>query len=174
MEQWRDIEGYEGIYQVSSLGRVRRIRKRYDTIDPTPEIARVLKPKVAGKGYQTACLCWHGKHDYRYLHRLVAHAFIPNPDGLREVNHKSGDKTDNQVENLEWVTPSQNHRHAATYGLAYRGEANGAAKLTAPQVREARRLSKTGITRKALAQKYGVCYGTMSDAIAGRTWGWLQ
>jgi hypothetical protein len=172
-EIWRDIEGFEGAYQVSNFGRVRRICERYDSIKTDKGLNRILREKRAGRDYKSVCLTWKKRREYRFIHRLVATAFLDNPEGLPQVNHKNADKSDNRVDNLEWMTASDNHRHASESGIAYRGSLNGAAILTAENVLEARRLNKAGITRKELADRYGVAYDTMSDAIAGRTWGWL-
>jgi hypothetical protein len=172
-EEWRDIRGYEGVYQVSDAGRVRRIRERYDSIKDVVGIDRVLKPKVAGRGYSAVCFTWNGKRAYHYIHRLVAEAFIDNPQQLREVNHRNADKTDNRAANLEWMTSSDNHNHAADMGLAYRGHLNGSAKLTKEQVLLSRQLNRQGVSRRSLAERFGVSYGSMSDAIAGRQWAWL-
>jgi len=173
VEIWRDVDGFEGVYQVSNLGRVRRICERYDSIKADKRLNRILREKRAGRDYKMVCLTWQKRREYRFIHRLVATAFLDNPKGLPEVNHKNADKSDNRVGNLEWITVSENHRHAAESGIAYRGVLNGSAKLTPEKVREARRLNEAGVTRSELAKRYGVVYGTISDAIAGRTWGWL-
>ena len=173
VEEWRDISKYVGVYQASNLGRVRRIRRRYDSIRSDTSIEQILTPKPAGRGYWMVCLSWDRSKRYRYVHRLVAEAFIDNPEGLREVNHKNNDKADNRVENLEWMSSSDNHKHAAETGVAYRGSLNGAAKLTPDQVIMARQLNKDGVTRKALAQRFGVNYVTIADLVCRRTWAWL-
>ena len=103
-EVWKDIEGYPG-YQVSNLGRVRSLNYSH-----TGQV-RVLKPGRNSSGYLFVNLCKNGKHKLCTVHRLVAIAFIPNPDNLPEVNHINEDKTDNRVENLSWVSHVQNCRH---------------------------------------------------------------
>lgn len=101
-ERWKDIPGYEGFYQVSDLGRVRRTKS-----------GRVLKPHYNGHGYIQALLSKRGERKHKAVHRLVASAFIPNPEGKPQINHKNGVKSDNTVSNLEWCTASENltHRH---------------------------------------------------------------
>lgn len=103
MEQWRSIPGYEGIYQVSSEGRVKNA------------YGHVLKPEMARNGYKRIKLFDKKKFQ---VHRLVALAFIPNPDNKEVVNHKNGIK----VENLEWNTWSENVKHAYATGLNYVSE----------------------------------------------------
>lgn len=104
-EIWKVIEGYPN-YEVSNLGRVRNIK--FD---------RVRKPMIDKDGYLYVVLSLNGKTTNNKIHRLVASAFIPNPENKREVNHINGIKTDNRVENLEWNTRSENIRHAHKTGL---------------------------------------------------------
>lgn len=102
MEEWRSVIDYEGIYEVSNMGRVRSI------VADEHYRARILKPALHLRGYLFVNLYKNGKRKPRTIHRLVAKAFIPNPDNLPEVNHKDEDKTNNNVENLEWCTKSHN------------------------------------------------------------------
>lgn len=108
-EIWKDIEGYEGIYQVSNMGRVRSLtRKVWNYTKP----GRILSPGAKENGYLHVALNNGEKREkHAHIHRLVAAAFIPNPDNLPEVNHKNYDKKDNRVENLEWCTSRYNKAH---------------------------------------------------------------
>jgi len=129
VEQWCDVPGYEGIYRVGSFGNVTRAA-RINHVG-TASVSRVsvdsfkaqlketlLKPILNERGYM-----WVGLHKNKIqkthmIHKIVARAFIPNPDGKQFVNHINGIKTDNRAENLEWCTTSENMKHAFRTGLA--------------------------------------------------------
>lgn len=114
MEQWRHIPGYNGKYEVSTLGRVRSFAL---SSRASVEYPYILKPKMSEHGYCSVCLYKNGKREYHMIHRLVATAFIPNVSKNPEVNHKDGDKSNNEVSNLEWVTSSENMKHSFAAGL---------------------------------------------------------
>lgn len=99
-EIWKDIEGYEGLYQVSNMGRVRSLKYKKE---------RILKPRKQS-GYYRVSLYNDKKYEYS-IHRLVANAFIPNPDNLPQVNHKDENRTNNCINNLEWCTPKYNYNY---------------------------------------------------------------
>ena len=173
-EKWRDIMGYEGIYQVSNLGRARRIAMRHDTCQTKVPIERILKLKPMGGGYRGVCLCWKGQRKYISIHRLVASAFLENPNRLPEVNHLDGDKTKNSTDNLEWVTKSQNALHAHRTGLsgACRGEDHPNSKLTEDDVRVIRALPAFphGPSTHTLAKQYNTSPTCIHDVLKRRTW----
>lgn len=101
MEQWKNIEESTN-YEISNLGNVRNTKT-----------GRIMNPGVSGNGYKQVSLRMKksNKFEKRYIHRLVATYWIPNPENKREVNHINLDKTDNRVENLEWITSSENQKH---------------------------------------------------------------
>ncbi len=118
-EEWRDIQGYEGFYQVSNLGRVKSVARSLVEFHKGTQYtrsypARILSQGNDGQGYK---LCWLSKGGVGKsirTHRLVALAFLPNPLGLRHINHKDENKSNNNVDNLEWCTPLYN----SNYGTA--------------------------------------------------------
>ena len=105
LEIWKDIEGYEGLYQVSNLGRVKSLKVSKIKSE------RIRKSYQQSSGYISIVLCKNGKVTNHKIHRLVANAFIDNPDNLPEVNHMDEDKTNNCVDNLEWCDSSYNKNY---------------------------------------------------------------
>lgn len=108
MEIWKDIKGYEGLYQVSNMGRVKSLGN-----DKTRK-ERILNLKPKSNGYIEVTLYKNSEREYKYVHRLVAEHFLPNPDNLPQVNHKIDDfehRSDNRVENLEWCTAKYNNNY---------------------------------------------------------------
>jgi len=121
--KWKEIEGYEGLYKVSDTGRVKRMEREVVRKDGAVMHykERELKPWSTRKGYQRVELSDADKNRKKFLvHRLVAEQFIPNPDNLEQVNHIDGDKSNNNVENLEWVSNYENYKDALESG--YRPE----------------------------------------------------
>lgn len=109
MEVWKDIKGYEGAYQVSNLGNVKSLRREHPVNKCCRD--RILKPQTQ-RGYSRVML-WSGVDSrWESVHRLVAEAFLQNPENKQQVNHIDGNKRNNCVSNLEWVTPSENVRHS--------------------------------------------------------------
>ena len=114
-EIWKDIDGYNGIYQVSNLGRIKsvaRFRKgKNNSLVPLPE--KIMKIQDRGRGYLYVNFGMGCKHR-KYIHRLVAEHFIPNPENKPEIDHINTDRTDNRVENLRWVTHKENMNNSLT------------------------------------------------------------
>ena len=123
-EIWKDIKGYEGLYQVSNLGRVKSLNReeilknRWNGHNIRKLKGRILKPHLDGKGeYYQICLCKNGKPKNLLLHRIVAENFIHCENLKLDVNHKDGNKKNNCVDNLEFITRSENLKHALKLGL---------------------------------------------------------
>ena len=122
MEEWRDIIGYEGKYQVSNLGRVKSLKNTRGNYRE-----KILKPGKDAKGYKQVSLYKNGKGKMYKIHRLVAIAFIPNPNNYPMINHKDEDKTNNCVDNLEWCTNKYNMNYGTLperFSEARKGEKN--------------------------------------------------
>lgn len=117
-EIWKDIPEFKGYYQASSMGRIRRVGD-YSNQNAKWELKspRILKPKDNGRGYSFLTLSIDGVHYYRYIHRLVAQTFINNPNNYCEINHKDGNKKNNNIDNLEWCDRAYNNKHAYEKGL---------------------------------------------------------
>jgi len=174
MEEWKSISGYEGYYEVSNLGRVRSIERlvphaRYGT---TKQQSKILRPAI-DDGYFKVALSKDRTLRSMRVHRLVAAAFVDNPNDYTEVNHKDGDKLNNQVSNLEWCTRSQNVKHAFDNNLlqAMRGVKNGNSKLSESDVLAIRSEYKYGkITLISLANKFGCSKRNVLDIVHKRIW----
>ena len=155
---WKPITGFEGLYDVSETGCIRNART-----------LKVLKPNKIGKGYLIVHLKKDGKRYARYIHRLTAEAYVPNPHNHPVVNHDDGNKENCHYTNLIWSTYSENNQHAYDTGLKPRGEGQYKAILTEENVREIKRLGKYA-TFQEIADKYGVSKATIRDVLIGKTW----
>ena len=154
MYEWKDIKGYEGLYQVNKIGEI------YSLISN-----KTLKPFYRGGRPDNKYLVVDLNKDARRktvsVHRIVAEAFIPNPNSLPCVNHKDGNKDNNCVDNLEWCTHSENNYHACRTGLKNipSGTANKNSKLTYEDVASIKKCLILGDSKfgmRPLASKYGV------------------
>lgn len=166
-EEWRRIEEFKGMYEVSNLGRVRSYVRS--------KIPRLLKPYTDPRGYQQIVFTIARKSTTRWLHRLVAHAFIPNPDSRPEVNHKDANKQNNAASNLEWVTSRENTIHGYRFGVikppCLRGEQGNHSRLTEADVLEIRRIyTPRVISQSMLAARFGVTKTTIRHILQRRTW----
>ena len=172
--KWKPVVGYEGIYQVSDCGMVRSIDRRIINSLGHHRFyeGKMIKQRIRN-GYPVVDL-WNQRPKTHSVHRLVAQAFVPNPDNLPEVNHIDGNKSNRHYANLEWISRSGNAAHAYKTGIMKPSqmpmESNGNAKLTLAQVDEIRALSKQGMSSYKIAERYGVHAATVQRAVNGASW----
>lgn len=117
-EVWKDIEGYEGLYQVSNYGRVKSVAKKvtYDNGKEVNYKEKILKPYNCDGGYQVVALFKNRNRTQVLVHRLVAQNFLHNPENKKEVNHIDFNPANNTLSNLEWTTRQENMRHSQRAG----------------------------------------------------------
>lgn len=173
IEQWRPIKNYEGIYEISNLGNVKSLARTIIKKDGKKQTfkERILNKRHNGYGYYQVGLNSKGKRVYFYIHRLVGEAFIDNPNDLPQINHINGNKEDNFVNNLEWISAKDNTIHSWKTGLSKGRENHGMSKLTNNEVLEIRKkyLSKNYSQRK-LAKEYSVSQKTIYNIINKKQW----
>ena len=183
LEVYKDIKNYEGYYQVGNLGNVRSLDRivPHKTKGFLKLKSRILKPSFSRDGYKKVVLQKEGMVRYFRINRLVADAFIPNPENKPCVNHKDGDKLNNNVDNLEWNTVQENNDHAWKIGLFGEstinkmkknnsGEGNPSHKLTKENVLNIRELHSNGMLQKDIAIKYSLNSSTVSSIVNNKSW----
>lgn len=183
IELWKSAVGYDGVYDVSDAGNVRRSPLSSPRGNVIP--GRILKPRLKSNGYMQVHLCSGGIRRSHTVHRLVAEAFLGVPTQRMDANHKNGIKTDNRLSNLEFITPAENMSHCVKTGLYPFGRRNGSCtspssrprgeqtkthKLTLQQVKSIRAERTAGATFTALAKKYGVAVSNIESIAKFRTW----
>jgi len=159
IEEWRPvtIEPFHEFYEVSDLGRIRSTDRECPG-RMWPVRGRILKPGDIGNGYLVVNLCADGFHRTKLVHRIVALAFIPNPDGFPEVNHKDLVKANNTIRNLEWSTHAANIAHADAAGVMK----VCSRKIFSADIPAIIALRSNGLINREIADIYGVATNTIS------------
>ena len=174
-EEWKDIEGQEGYYMISNLGRLKTI-DRVITKSNGFEYklkGRVIKTHIdKDNGYERTTLPVDGRRKTAFIHRIVAKAFIPNPENKATVNHKNSIRSDNRVENLEWCTYKENTLHAKNKGRLKqpKGVNHVRAKLKESNIQEVYDLYKKGLSKSEIGRRFGISAGAVYHIVHRKTW----
>lgn len=171
-EIWKDVVGYEGYYMVSNMGRIKNIKERMNTC-----VGRILIGGTNPQGYRISKFYKDGVRFYKTLHSVVAEAFLGKRKDGYCVNHKDGNKKNNCIENLEYITVHENNVHAKENGLLRPnyGEKSGTAKLKNKDIYDIRNKYKNKEnTQKELAEMYGVAVPCISRIVNRKRWGHLK
>lgn len=172
-EEWRDILGFEGSYQVSSMGRVRSLNRTVNCAYGSKRfVPGVVLKQNDLRGYKRVALCWT-KTDriYVQVHILVCSAFNgAKPSAKHQVAHRDGIRSNNFASNLRWATAKENCKDRELHGTTARGERSGATSLTNANVIEIRNRFAVGDSRKELARRFGVLPATITNITKRRTW----
>lgn len=172
-EIWKPVIGLEDAYEVSSLGNVRSLAREYFINGGLyKKKAVLLKGSVSRNGYHRHTLSFLDKRIYKNTHRMVAEAFITNPENKPQVNHIDGNKLNNSVFNLEWCDAAHNLNHAYKAGLAKgkSGVQNSMASLSEEQVLEIVALYKNGMKQVEIARIFGEKFQNISCIVNGKSW----
>jgi hypothetical protein len=160
-EIWVPVKGFEERYSISNQARIKSLIKK----------PIIMKPPVNQYGYEYVSLWKNGKRKNIQIHRLVAIAFLDNPENKPMVNHIDGNKRNNHVSNLEWCTRQENTDHAVKFGLMARGERIAQSKLKSFQVKEIIEKYKSGsVTYFELAKQYNVSFSLIGQIVRGKIW----
>lgn len=173
MEEWKDVEGYEQIYQVSNTGKVKSL-DRYVKREGTSDLfikGRILKEGSNGK-YKTVNLCKDNITQNKYIHRLVAKAFVENPNNKKQVNHIDENILNNNSNNLEWVTSKENMNHSKfkIYDSLPKGENSFFAKLDNINVLTIYTFKQESYNNKFFSVLYNVHPSVISNVRRGKKW----
>lgn len=170
-EIWKDVVGYEGLYQVSNLGRIKRlpsvVKNRYIK-------GGLLKPRKHNSGYLSVYLCKNGVCEQWLLHRIVAMAFIPNPKNLPQINHKDSNRRNTFASNLEWCTQSYNikyaydHNHKKEKMQWYKGAKCISAKPVRSYSKSGEFVKEYGCIQDAVNET-GILNSSISNCLKGRS-----
>lgn len=170
-ENWVPIKGYENLYHVSDLERVKSLLRSDKWGRIRQEV--YMTPTVNGDGYFILELYKEGKSKIKLLHRLIAEAFIPNPGNKRCINHIRSIRHDNSLSNIEWATHSENNKHAFDFGFQIKkvGSGHPGSRLNEQKVIEIRSKYSAGMgSLRKLSKEYNVSVGAIQSVIERKTW----
>ena len=173
---WKDVVGYKGTYQVSSLGEVRSFYVFGSSHGRTSDDFIILKGEISVRGYKRVRLCKNGFSKKVSIHQLVAKAFVLNVDDKPHINHKDGIKLNNNADNLEWCTPSENMQHCDKNGLrkcnSLKGEKCHFAKLNEYKVRRIRLIKEITpkLSNLKIAKMFKMGESAIASILNNRTW----
>jgi len=191
-EVWKDVIGYEGYYKISNFGRIMTVRRIENITKFGKATTMIINQRLGAitinkQGYPCAILTINGNTKRCLIHRVLAQAFIPNPENKKTVNHKNGIKCDNNLDNLEWATYTENIKHAydnglrkvselqkTKYKMLYTGEGSHRSKLKENDISVILSMRKDGISVKDIAFKYNVNTVTIYNVINGKRWNNIQ
>ena len=177
-ETWKDIAGWEGMYQCSDYGNIRSLDRTVEDVSNGRLLrykGRVLKPSATRGGYLQVLLSRDGCHFNTSIHRTVLETFVGRcPEGMVAC-HSDGNQKNNVLSNLRWDTQSNNVKDRVAHGTSDRGERNSQSKLTEAQILEirSRLASRVKGTGRRLASEYRVSASTISAISVGKRWSWL-
>ena len=169
-EIWKSI--YGGIYAVSSLGRIKRLLRSRTSLP-----GKIFPGTANLDGYLVVTLRKNNKKRIELIHRLVAGAFLGTCPSNKEVNHKDGNKKNNCIDNLEYITQLENITHAIKLGLVVkaRGESQGTSKLTERQALQIKKLcQEKKFSQKKIAEMFNISKGAVEEIAQERNWAWLR
>lgn len=158
-ETWKPVVGYEGRYEVSDMGKVKSLKQ-----------GKILKGEVVHNGYLRVGLCKNNKSKWHRVHRLVLLSFVGECPEDCEGCHLDGNRKNNHIDNLKWVTRKENQSHRESHGTTCRGENNVMSKLQAEDISIIRGASKYGIEQKTLAGFFGVSQSAISLVMRRKSW----
>ena len=174
-EIWKDVIGYEELYQASTMGRIKSLHKIGGA--SRQSFTGIMKPKTNRGGYYVIHICKNGIAKETTVHKVIALTFLTNPYNLSTVNHKNGIKTDNRLENLEWCSIQDNLKHALETGLRKcDGENNGRSVFNKDDIIKAKLMYNTGkYSVREVRDMIGKgTRGSLQRAISGDTWKSIQ
>lgn len=175
-EEFRPIEKYENLYEISNYGRIKSLGIYHGKTNNYFYKPHIIKSNKTREGYLIVCLTNYGDRKYFSIHRLVAIAFINNPNNYKEVNHKDSNRTNNMVTNLEWCTRSYNCKYSYSHNnrkhidVHLKGENNPNSRFTNNDIKDMIKLRNKGLKFREIAEKYNTTADYVSQIYNKKIW----